>query len=258
MGLKAFDCVPGIRHLAWGPCHANSAQRQHATHTAGFCPAPSHPTFSHLPHPNLHNWRTTYIQDGKRDGVGVKMYADGSTFHGIWRDGMKNGVGVFKPAAKESKARQLIKTSSGRLMGVAGGLTSAGSGQIEGDSALNLKAYESTQTTSQQPETPMQAGARLGGMGLGGAWRSVAWQSRAERSVAGVVILGVGVCGTVGFPTGKWRGCAACWSYACVRSCVKACVAREWAVGRAGATCAVRGWMHMRGQGTYALDQVDR
>ncbi|KAG2429673.1 hypothetical protein HYH02_014011 [Chlamydomonas schloesseri] len=94
-------------------------------------------------------------KDGKRDGVGVKMYADGSTFHGIWRDGMKNGVGVFKPAAKEGKVNKLIKTSSGRLMGVVAG--GAGGAHIEGDSAVNLKAYESTQTTSQQPETPMQA-----------------------------------------------------------------------------------------------------
>ncbi|PNW79094.1 hypothetical protein CHLRE_09g400478v5 [Chlamydomonas reinhardtii] len=122
-------------------------------------------------------------KDGKRDGVGVKMYADGSTFHGIWRDGMKNGVGVFKPAAKESKARQLIKTSSGRLMGVAGGLTSAGSGQIEGDSALNLKAYESTQTTSQQPETPMQAdiGAKES---THGAFASLAGATSAANAAA--------------------------------------------------------------------------
>ncbi|KAG2429639.1 hypothetical protein HXX76_010869 [Chlamydomonas incerta] len=98
-------------------------------------------------------------KDGKRDGVGVKMYADGSTFHGIWRDGMKNGVGVFKPAAKESKARQLIKTSSGRLMGVAAGVAGAAGVHLDGESGLNLKAYESTQTSSQQPETPMQAGA---------------------------------------------------------------------------------------------------
>lgn len=37
-------------------------------------------------------------QEGKRDGIGVKRYADGSTFDGFWKEGKKHGVGVFRPA----------------------------------------------------------------------------------------------------------------------------------------------------------------
>jgi 1-phosphatidylinositol-4-phosphate 5-kinase len=36
-------------------------------------------------------------QDGKRNGIGLKCYADGSTFEGFWREGNKHGVGVFRP-----------------------------------------------------------------------------------------------------------------------------------------------------------------
>jgi len=41
---------------------------------------------------------TCALQDGKREGIGVKRYADGSTFDGFWKDGKKHGVGVFRPA----------------------------------------------------------------------------------------------------------------------------------------------------------------
>ncbi len=46
-------------------------------------------------------------QDGQRDGVGVKVYVDGSTFDGFWRDGKKNGVGLFHPpvASRLNKGR---------------------------------------------------------------------------------------------------------------------------------------------------------
>lgn len=45
------------------------------------------------------------VQDGKREGVGVKKYADGATFEGFWRDGKKHGIGVFRPARRESDKR---------------------------------------------------------------------------------------------------------------------------------------------------------
>ena len=38
------------------------------------------------------------LKDGKRDGIGVKRYVDGSTFDGFWKEGKKHGVGVFRPA----------------------------------------------------------------------------------------------------------------------------------------------------------------
>ncbi|PNG98958.1 hypothetical protein TSOC_015272, partial [Tetrabaena socialis] len=87
--------------------------------------------------------------DGKRDGVGVKMYADGSTFHGIWRDGKKHGVGVFKPAPKEKEkergSKPLLKTNSGRLMAAP---------LPDGEAPAGLRAGESMQ----QPENPLPAG----------------------------------------------------------------------------------------------------
>lgn len=59
-------------------------------------------------------------QDGKRDGVGMKLYADGSSFNGFWRDGKKHGVGVFRPPRPETAAKPpppalkaLSKTASG-------------------------------------------------------------------------------------------------------------------------------------------------
>ncbi len=77
------------------------------------------------------------------------MYADGSTFHGIWRDGKKHGVGVFKPASKEKdkdRAKAVMKSNSGRALGSA----------VDGDSVSNLNAYES----SQQADMPIQSGWR--------------------------------------------------------------------------------------------------
>eukprot|EP00967_Tisochrysis_lutea_P040469 scaffold48636_cov21-Tisochrysis_lutea.AAC.2 len=42
-------------------------------------------------------------QDGRREGIGVKRYADGSTFDGFWKNGKKHGVGVFRPAQPADK-----------------------------------------------------------------------------------------------------------------------------------------------------------
>jgi hypothetical protein len=51
-------------------------------------------------------------QEGKRVGVGIKVYVDGSTFNGFWRDGRKHGVGVFRSAQADNR---LAKAPSGRL-----------------------------------------------------------------------------------------------------------------------------------------------
>lgn len=79
------------------------------------------------------------LQDGKRDGVGVKMYGDGSTFHGIWREGKKHGVGVFKPATKDRekdhRTRMTPKTNIGRPT----------VSPADGDSVSNLRVDESSQ-----------------------------------------------------------------------------------------------------------------
>jgi hypothetical protein len=41
------------------------------------------------------------LQDGRRDGIGIKTYADGSMYDGFWRAGKKHGLGVFRPAPPE-------------------------------------------------------------------------------------------------------------------------------------------------------------
>lgn len=40
------------------------------------------------------------LQDGTRDGIGIKTYADGSVYEGFWRAGRKHGIGVFRPAKR--------------------------------------------------------------------------------------------------------------------------------------------------------------
>ncbi len=55
-------------------------------------------------------------QDGKRDGIGVKRYVDGSTFDGFWKDGKKHGIGVFRPPqvrAQHTHTQHLLCTHRG-------------------------------------------------------------------------------------------------------------------------------------------------
>ena len=46
------------------------------------------------------------LQDGRRDGIGIKTYADGSMYDGFWRAGKKHGLGVFRPAPEETGSRR--------------------------------------------------------------------------------------------------------------------------------------------------------
>lgn len=46
------------------------------------------------------------LQDGRRDGIGIKTYADGSMYDGFWRAGKKHGLGVFRPAPEETSSRR--------------------------------------------------------------------------------------------------------------------------------------------------------
>ena len=59
------------------------------------------------------------MQEGRRDGVGNKLYADGSSFNGFWRDGQKHGVGVFRPPRPEGerKVRTLVATTRRTFVG---------------------------------------------------------------------------------------------------------------------------------------------
>lgn len=92
-------------------------------------------------------------QDGKRHGVGVKAYADGSTFNGFWQDGNKHGVGVFRPA-KSEKDKDKEKEKHGAL-GSMGRMGRTGSGRLvtsasmpPSESSQNLQSLE---TNSVQP-----------------------------------------------------------------------------------------------------------
>lgn len=56
--------------------------------------------------------------------MGVKKYADGSTFEGFWRDGRKHGVGVFRPAEPEKKPGGLRRAGSLTKAGIPEGRSS--------------------------------------------------------------------------------------------------------------------------------------
>lgn len=45
-------------------------------------------------------------QDGRREGIGIKTYVDGSMYDGFWRSGKKHGLGVFRPAPEEPNSRR--------------------------------------------------------------------------------------------------------------------------------------------------------
>lgn len=46
------------------------------------------------------------LQDGRREGIGIKTYVDGSMYDGFWRKGKKHGLGVFRPAIDEPTSRR--------------------------------------------------------------------------------------------------------------------------------------------------------
>ena len=43
------------------------------------------------------------FKEGQEDGIGIFTWADGSTYNGFWRGGLKAGVGVYRPASTENK-----------------------------------------------------------------------------------------------------------------------------------------------------------
>jgi hypothetical protein len=45
-------------------------------------------------------------QDGRREGIGIKTYVDGSMYDGFWRAGKKHGLGVFRPAPEDPNSRR--------------------------------------------------------------------------------------------------------------------------------------------------------
>lgn len=50
------------------------------------------------------------LQDGRREGIGIKTYVDGSMYDGFWKSGKKHGLGVFRPAPEESNSRRNTNT----------------------------------------------------------------------------------------------------------------------------------------------------
>ena len=43
------------------------------------------------------------FRDGQEDGIGIFTWADGSTYNGFWCGGLKQGVGVYRPASTDNK-----------------------------------------------------------------------------------------------------------------------------------------------------------
>jgi 1-phosphatidylinositol-4-phosphate 5-kinase len=46
------------------------------------------------------------LQDGRRDGIGIKTYEDGSMYDGFWQDGKKHGLGAYRPPPPEDASRR--------------------------------------------------------------------------------------------------------------------------------------------------------
>lgn len=93
---------------------------------------------------------STPLQEGKRHGVGVKVYADGSTFNGFWQDGRKHGVGVFRPAKTERDKERERNPRFGRNGSVR---LPASTNMQSNDSSANLQALE-TDSMQQMLEAP--------------------------------------------------------------------------------------------------------
>jgi hypothetical protein len=55
--------------------------------------------------------RPCRLQDGQREGIGVKTYSDGSMYDGFWRSGRKHGIGVFRPAVQHPAANTWQSTA---------------------------------------------------------------------------------------------------------------------------------------------------
>lgn len=60
----------------------------------------------HIQHPTMMVSILHCPQDGRRDGIGIKTYADGSMYDGFWKAGKKHGLGVFRPAPEETGSRR--------------------------------------------------------------------------------------------------------------------------------------------------------
>jgi hypothetical protein len=76
-------------------------------------------------------------QDGRREGIGIKTYVDGSMYDGFWRAGKKHGLGVFRPAPEEPNSRRHSNNHGWQSSaGAAAGQPQQGQQQGSADGAL--------------------------------------------------------------------------------------------------------------------------
>lgn len=98
------------------------------------------------------------MQDGRREGIGIKTYMDGSMYDGFWRAGKKHGLGVFRPAIEENNSRRHSSSHGWQAAQAAAGQQPVGSGpgclaqsgRVVDDSSPDLQALEQFHAAGQK------------------------------------------------------------------------------------------------------------
>jgi hypothetical protein len=115
------------------------------------------------------------LQEGQEDGLGVFTFRDGSTYEGLWQQGRKHGVGVFRPpagpdavaasAAAAAAAQRRATSSQQQLPSVPSGSTPLPSSEAPAESHAPSLAHTSEAAVAPvlppQGLAPSEAGGAL-------------------------------------------------------------------------------------------------
>jgi hypothetical protein len=105
-------------------------------------------------------------QEGQEDGLGVFTFRDGSTYEGLWQQGRKHGVGVFRPpagpdavaasAAAAAAAQRRATSSQLPLASTPSGTAPVSSSEMLPDSNLDGPSPAPTSAAAVAPVQPPQ------------------------------------------------------------------------------------------------------